>query len=452
LLGALVLGLTASLAVAQVGSDQPADTQTTTGTDTQTTTGTATETTATDTSSDQASTPQSGQGTGSGPRYIVVYRDSVSDPQQKTAQLERDGGFKSDYKYSRALKGFAARLAGSQLDKVRKDPAVQFVSADRPVRALSQTLPTGVDRIEGDQSSTLSGNGSGSITSPGVAVIDTGSGPHTDLNVKGGVNCIGGTSSSDGNGHGTHVAGTVAARDNGTGVVGVAPDAPLYSVRVLNSSGSGYWSWVICGIDWVTKNASANGIKVANMSLGGSGSDDNNCGDSNSDALHKAICDSTKAGVTYVVAAGNSNTDFAGQVPATYKEVLTVTAMADFNGKPGGGAGSTCRSDVDDTAADFSNYAVDSSDKDHTIAAPGVCIRSTWKGGKYKTISGTSMASPHVAGTAALCIAKGGCSGTPSQIIADLAKDQTANYGFTNDPSSPNGSRFFGYLAYAKAF
>jgi subtilisin family serine protease len=452
LLGVLALGLSASLAVAAVGTDQPTDTQTTTGTDTQTTTGAATETTATDTPSDQSSTPQPGQGKGSGSRYIVVYRDSVSDPQQKTAQLERDGGFKSDYKYSRALKGFAARLAGNQLDKVRKDPAVQFVSADRPVRALSQTLPTGVDRIEGDQSSALSGNGSGSITSPGVAIIDTGSGPHTDLNIKGGVNCIGGTSFSDGNGHGTHVAGTVAAKDDGTGVVGVAPGAPLYSVRVLNSSGSGYWSWVICGIDWVTKNASANGIKVANMSLGGGGSDDGNCGKTNSDALHKAICDSAAAGVTYVVAAGNSNTDFAGQVPAAYNEVLTVTAMADFNGRPGGGAAATCRSDVDDTAADFSNYAVASSDKDHTIAAPGVCIRSTWKSGKYKTISGTSMASPHVAGTAALCIAKGSCGGTPSQMIAKLAQNQAASYGFTNDPSSPNGNHFYGYLAYAKAF
>ena len=191
------------------------------------------------------------------------------------------------------------------------------------------------------------------------------------------------------------------------------------------------------------------------MPPGGSGSDDGNCGNTNSDALHKAICRSTAAGVTYVIAAGNSNTDFAGQVPAAYNEVLTVTAMSDFNGKPGGGAAATCRSDVDDTAADFSNFAVGSSDQGHTIAGPGVCIRSTWKNGKYKTISGTSMASPHVAGTAALCISSGKCSGTPAQIMGTLRSDaqsRPASYGFTNDPNSPNGNRFYGYLGYAGGY
>jgi subtilisin family serine protease len=452
LLAALSLGVAASLAVAQGGNDQPADTQGTTGTDTQTTTASDTQTGTTETSSG-SSGPRSGQG-GSGSRYIVVYRDSVSDPQQKTDQLERDAGFSSDYKYSRAPKGFAARLAGNQLDRVRKDPAVQFVSPDRQVHALSQTLPTGIDRIDGDQSSTLSGNGSGGVGTA-VAIIDTGSGPHSDLNLAGGKNCSTGTSYKDGNGHGTHVAGTVAAKDDGGGVVGVAPGASLYSIRVLNNSGSGTWSSVICGIDWVTANATTKNIKVANMSLGGGGSDDGSCGNSNSDALHKAICKSTAAGVTYVVAAGNSNTDFAGQVPAAYNEVLTVTALADFNGRPGGGAAASCRSDVDDTAADFSNYAVGSNDQNHTIAAPGVCIRSTWKGGGYNTISGTSMASPHVAGMAALCIASGKCTGTPADIMATLrgdAQKQQASYGFTNDPRTPNGNRFYGYLGYAGGY
>jgi subtilisin len=110
--------------------------------------------------------------------------------------------------------------------------------------------------------------------------------------------------------------------------------------------------------------------------------------------------------------------------------------MANFNGKPGRGAAKTCRSDVDDTAADFSNYTpIGSSDGGHTIAAPGVCIRSTWKGGGYSTISGTSMASPHVAGLAALCIYHGNCSGlSPSGIRSKLrsdAKSQAASYGFT---------------------
>jgi subtilisin family serine protease len=152
---------------------------------------------------------------------------------------------------------------------------------------------------------------------------------------------------------------------------------------------------VICGVDYVTANADK--IEVANMSLGGSGTDDGNCGNSNNDALHTAICNSVAAGVTYVVAAGNDSSDASGFVPAAYDEVITVSALADFDGKTGGVGSSTCRSDEDDTFANFSNYGADVD-----IVAPGVCINSTWKGGGYNTISGTSMASPHVAGGAAL--------------------------------------------------
>jgi subtilisin family serine protease len=391
--------------------------------------------------------------------YIVVLQDDGRDVPAVASEHARAYGLDVQNVYRSALRGYSAVIPPGRLDDLRNDARVRFVSEDRPVVAVAQSIPTGINRIDADTSSQASGNGSGSVGAPAVAVIDTGSGPHAELNVVGGVNCSTGRSFDDGNGHGTHVAGTIAAKDNNTGVVGVAPGAPIYSVRVLNNSGSGSWSSVVCGIDWVTANAARLNIKVANMSLGGGGSDDRNCGNTNNDALHLAICNSVAAGVTYVVAAGNDGADFGGFVPAAYDEVLTVTAMADFNGLAGGGAAATCRSDVDETPADFSNFTtVGSGEEGHTIAAPGVCINSTWKGGGYKAISGTSMAGPHVAGTALLCLASGRCAGQPSDVINTLRADAAARasaggYGFSGDPDSPvlrNGATlYFGYLVYA---
>jgi subtilisin len=390
-------------------------------------------------------------------QYIVVLKEST-DARAVAADHARSANADVLHVYRHALEGYAARLTDRGLAKVRSDARVLYVAQDREVAIVAQAVPTGVDRIDGEQSSTQSGNGSGAVD-VAVAVIDTGIDiDHPDLNVVGGKNCSTGRSYDDGNGHGTHVAGTIAAKDDANGVVGVAPGARLFAVRVLNNSGSGTTSSVVCGIDWVTANASAKGIKVANMSLGGSGADDRNCGNSNNDAMHRAICRSVAAGVTYVVAAGNSGADLRGFTPAAYDEVLSVTAVADFNGAPGGGAAATCRADVDDTYADFSNYATLSSDQSHTIAGPGVCIRSTWKGGGYSTISGTSMASPHAAGTAALCIATGSCSGGPATIVQKLRSDAAsyngtnAGYGFQGDPLRPVAGRYFGYLTRAGGY
>ncbi len=383
---------------------------------------------------------------------IVVFYDDERDVDGLAIQHGHAYGAEISARYHSALKGYAAKIPHARIDDVRRDPRVAFVSDDRDVEALAQTLPTGVHRIDGEQSSHFASNS----WNTAVAVIDTGSGPHADLNIAGGVNCQSGKSFSDGNGHGTHVAGTIGAINNGSGAVGVAPGIPIYSVRVLDNRGSGRFSNIICGIDWVTANASRLNIKVANLSLGGAGTDDGNCGNTNGDALHKAICSSVAAGVTYVVAAGNDGANMAGSVPASYNEVLSVTAVADFNGQAGGGAAATCRADVDDTAADFSNFATPGSpDEGHTIAAPGVCIYSTWKGGGYNTISGTSMASPHVAGTAALCIETQHCGGTPANVITTLRSDAAAQdplYGFIGDPNHVILGRAYGYLLRAGAY
>jgi subtilisin len=387
--------------------------------------------------------------------FIVVYKDNIDVP-AKTADLERRHGFKSDFKYQHAIKGFAAILPPPIREKIAKDPDVAFISpdgdaqaiaADQPV-AANETVPIGALRIE-----TATTTAVHKPSGVSVAVIDTGVAlTHPDLNVVAGTSCVRGKKANDDNGHGTHVAGTIAAKNNGSGVIGVAPGTTIYAVKVLNRNGSGTWSQVICGIDWVTANSASLNIKVANLSLGGTGGI-TTC---DNDALHRAICRSVASGVTYSVAAGNSGTDFAAAVPANFPEVLTVTAMSDNDGKAGGTGGSpTCRSgESDDKYATFSNFAVSAADQNHTIAAPGVCIRSDWYNGGYNTISGTSMAAPHVAGAVALCINSGGvggpCAGlAPVQITQQMRSDaetRSADYGFVSDPRQPVANRYYGYL------
>ena len=402
-------------------------------------------------------------------RYIVVLDEDVDNPESVARDLSGRLGLETTYVYDDALEGFAAEIPAESLSAVRSNPRVESVAKDRVIEASGQVRPTGIKRVDAPQSSTLAGNGSGKVNAD-IAILDSGIyKQHRDLNIAGGNNCVGSDKKawSDGDGHGTHVAGTAAAKDNSIGVVGVAPGARLWAVRVLNNSGTGSFSSAICGIDWVTgrnRNGDAtNDIDVANMSLGETvpGSDNGNCGwigNGAADAMHRAICRSVKAGAFYAVAAGNDSKDFITDVPAAFDQVLTVTAMADFDGGPGGRAISTCGGNADDTFANFSNHTtVGTSDVNHTIAAPGVCIKSTWKGGGYRTLSGTSMASPHVAGTAALCIATGDCTGSPSAVMNKLRSDATArpaSYGFVGDPnpSDPIGTPYYGYLEYAGGY
>lgn len=356
-------------------------------------------------------------------RYIVVFDGGVTDASSLARQLLGTHGGTLRFVYEHALKGFAAELSASAAAALQRHPQVAYVEQDQVVHAFGE-VPTGVARIFAPGNAEIDIDGTDDYrVDVDVAIIDTGidlDHPDLNVNVAGSVNCSGGspTKSSctsggdDDNNHGTHVAGSVGALDNGSGVVGVAPGARLWAVKVLRADGSGYMSWIVAGIDYVTSKASE--IEVANMSLG--------C-ECSSDAMNTAISNSVAAGVVYAVAAGNSDKDASTFSPANHPDVITVSALADFDGLSGGSGAPTCRTDQDDTLADFSNFGATVE-----IAAPGVCIYSTIPGG-YATYSGTSMASPHVAGAAALLAASG--SYTPSGIRSTLISE--GNTGWTDD-------------------
>jgi subtilisin len=396
-------------------------------------------------------TTASGQATSP---YVVVFAEGT-DVAATVDALERAHGFRADHRYTASLAGFAARLAPRQREAIARDGAVAAIHDDRAIRLApparstrASALVTGVRRI---------GGGTKAATGVAVAVLDTGVDlTHPDLGALAGTNCVGGpnrrtTAVSDGHGHGTHVTGTIA----GKGGIGVAPGTTVYAVKVLDDQGRGTTSQLICGIDWVTANTARLGIRVASLSLGMPGTPDGDCGRSSRDVLHKAICRSVEAGVVYVVAAGNDASDIAGDVPSGYPEVLAVAAMSDTDGAPGGRGGTAAcgAPERDDAFASFSNYAGDAGGAAHLVAAPGVCIRSAWPGGGYRTISGTSMAAPHVAATVALCIASGRCAGTPAAVIRRVRADAAAHgEGFSGDEHGALQHRHYGDLVWAGGY
>jgi subtilisin family serine protease len=356
--------------------------------------------------------------------FIVILSSELQNNQELAAtkldaiisDLSRKYEITVTAKWSAALLGFAAKMGDETAALLAKDSRIEMMERDRYSQAYAQTIPTGINRIEADASSTLSGNGSGTVSGVDIYIIDTGiMTNHADLNVVGGVNYVTGSSSyADQNGHGTHVAGTAAAKDNTINVVGVAPGATLYAVRVLNSSGSGQNSWIISGINWVTARKTSNPSRpmVANMSLGGY------TGSTTYQAMDIAVRNSVTAGVVYTIAAGNSSADASKYSPAHVTEAITVGAYDPSNNR----------------WASYSNYGtiVD-------ILAPGSNIISTYYNGGTTTMSGTSMAAPHVAGTAALYLSNN-TSATPAAVRAALlaaaaAPTKAANPAITRVPS-----------------
>ncbi|AMM50118.1 peptidase S8 [Rufibacter sp. DG15C] len=322
-------------------------------------------------------------------KYIVVLKkdNTRSLPAQATygqrqnqmrsqgKQILRERGISENalgHAYGKVLEGFSADLTEADVEKLRRDPRVAYIEQDKIISLgkpggggtaqPAQTTPYGITRVG-------FGDGTGKV----AWVIDTGIDlDHPDLNVdvtRSRTFITSGTDASsadDGNGHGSHVAGTIAAKNNTIGVIGVAYNATVVAVKVLNSRGSGSTSGVIAGIDYVASVGKTG--EVANMSLGGGVST----------TLDNAVVNAAKGGVIFCLAAGNESDDANNHSPARAEgaNIYTISAM-----------------NSSDLWASFSNYG------SHVDwCAPGVSIKSTWKGGAYNTISGTSMATPHAAG------------------------------------------------------
>jgi subtilisin family serine protease len=341
--------------------------------------------------------------------YIVVFNElSTQSVDTLTSDLSAKYSAKVDYTYRHALKGFAGTLSERAARRLAAEPNVAYVQQNGEVKA-TDTQPNppswGLNRI--DQRDLPLDTG---YTYPNTAsnvtayIIDTGiRTTHQDFGGRAvwGTNTVD-SNNTDCNGHGTHVAGTVGGTS-----YGVAKGVRLVAVKVLNCAGSGSFAGVAAGIDWVTGNHTS-GPAVANMSLGAQGSDA-----TTENAVRNSIAD----GVTYAIASGNSNADACNFTPARVAEAVTVNA-----------------SDINDARASFSNWGTCTD-----IYAPGVNITSAWMTNDTatNTISGTSMASPHVAGGAALLLGTTPTL-TPAQVQAALISNSTANKITNPGTGSPN--------------
>lgn len=363
-------------------------------------------------------------------RVIVVFRDGVTDQAVKDSAIDRMGGAK--IRDLPLINGAVILIPAYSMLAFARDPAVLEAHPDQmasiadgttDVISYSQQTAWGITATKANQ--VWDKNGDGQVdaaanagTGVKIAVIDTGIDlAHPDLsnNIAGGYNVItaGTTSPQDDNGHGTHVAGIISASDNTLGVIGVAPQASLYAVKVLDRNGSGYYSDIVTGLQWAVTNH----MQIVNMSLGGSVDDP---------ALHAAIISASNAGIVVVAAAGNSGpTPDSVSYPGAYPEVIAVSAV-----------------DVTKAVASFSSRG-----PQVEIAAPGVAVLSTYwsaaAGSTYGTLSGTSMATPYVAGIAALVINSGIRDTNGNGLVGDEVRTKLDNTAA--DLGSTGRDNFYGF-------
>ncbi|WP_404432442.1 S8 family peptidase [Sutcliffiella horikoshii] len=303
--------------------------------------------------------------------YLIGLKSGPSIAKADKLVSTLGGSVEHQFKHMNVLHITLPEVAAAALEK---NPLVAYVEENVEMHTTAQTVPYGVPHIKADVGHAQGVTGSGVK----VAVLDTGiDASHEDLNVVGGASFVSEEPDAltDGNGHGTHVAGTIAAVNNNTGVLGVAYDVDLYAVKVLSGAGSGTLAGIAQGIEWAIDND----MDVINMSLGGS---------TGSSTLKQASDNAYNSGIVVVAAAGNSGS-FFGLIntigyPARYDSVIAVGAV-----------------DSNNNRASFSSVG-----SQLEVMAPGVSINSTLPGNQYGELNGTSMASPHVAGAAALLLAQ----------------------------------------------
>jgi len=324
--------------------------------------------------------------------YFIKLTSDAAEVASAATELSAEFGFEPIHIYDAASEGFSVRIPLDISEDLEAIDIVDYVTRDEgdealPPEEIPEEITIGADEIP-TGIAYIGGPITGVSWSFAVAVIDTGiDATHPDLNVVGERDIVCDSTpsdcadGSDPQGHGTHVAGTIGALVDDAGVVGVAPGVPLHAVRVLDSSGSGYWSDIMAGVEYIldhNADPANTPIRVVNMSLGGS------AGTGLDAEMEEALIRLEDAGVVMAIAAGNESQDVANVVPAGLDRGLVVSAY-------------------DVGAQEFAWFSNFGGEVD--LAAPGVAIESTWPGGGYATLDGTSMASPHVAGAAAAYLA-----------------------------------------------